>query len=244
MGFFGIGKKQPAVPVAAPSSLAPVDTMTHVKGVGRHQQVLAALPRFVKVELMPWQQGDTITVKINGERVGELDYSGQLHTVLAAVRAHGLPPVIVDGEVRRGDIVARYLAVALPSPAELKSLLPKGWAPKESPINIQMTPRHQDGLAAAYDPKGKAREAQVTFQTHAGGKFDGQPEGIVSLDGQVIGELSAGHDDKWSLIYDDRQAGIAGRLMVRIYGGANATTATVYTVDAVYKDRQVPADVT
>lgn len=243
MGFFGFGKKQSAAPAPVAAGVpAPVDTMTHVKGVGRHQQLLAALPRFVKVELMPWKQGDTITAKINGERVGEVDYSGELHTVLLAMAAQGLPPLIVDGEVRRGDIVARYLAVALPSPSELKTLLPKGWAPKENPINIQMTTRHQDGLAAAFDPKGKYREAQVIFGTHSGGKFDGQPEGTVSIDGQVIGELSAGHDDKWALIHEDQVSGVTGRLMVRIYSETDSAGVVKYTADAIYKYRQVPSD--
>jgi hypothetical protein len=240
MGLFGFGRKQPVAVVAPKATAAPIDMMTHVKGVGRHQQILAALPRWVKVELMPWQQGDTITAKVNSERVGEIDYSASLHTVLAAMRNLGLPPVVVDGEVRRGDIVPRYLAVALPSLSELKTLLPKGWAPAESPINVQMITRHQDGLAAAYDPKGKAQEAAVTFQTHTGGKFNGQPEGQISIDGHVIGELSAGHDDKWQLIYEDQQAGITGRLMVHIYGSTDAAGKMVYSADGIYKDRRVP----
>ena len=219
-----------------------IDTMTQVRGVGRHQELLAGPPRRVRVELMPWVRGDTITAKIGGERVGEIDYSPALHQTLLAMSKAGLPPLIVEGEVRRGDVVPRYLAVALPNPVELKSLAPKGWEPAESLINVHMTTHYQDALHALYRAKTRRREAQVTFRDHEGGKYAGKPEGVISLDGQIIGELSAGADVKWSIIHEDRQAGIPGRLMVLIQPGhgGHAEGESPYYVDAVYR-RQASA---
>ena len=236
MGFFH--RKKAATPMLSATDVhSAIDTMTHVRGVGNHQELLAGPPRRVRVELMPWERSDTITAKIGGERVGDIDFSPALHQVLLAMRKAGLPSLIVDGEVRLGDVVSRYLAVALPNPDELKPLAPKGWAPAESPINVHMATHYQDALHAIYRAKTRRREAQVTFRDHEGGKYAGQPEGIISLDGQIIGELSAGADAKWSIILEDRQAGIPGRLMVLIQPGhgGHAEGDSPYYVDAVYR---------
>jgi hypothetical protein len=195
----------------------------------------------VKVELMPWKQGDTITAKINGKRVGELDYSDQLRTVLAAMAAQGVPSVVVDGEVRRGDVVARYLVAlwslgtAHPVPAGLGS---KGDRDQHSDDD----PAPRRARRRRLRPERRVPGGRVTFGTHSGGKFDGQTEGAITLDGSVIGELSAGHDEKWGRIHEDQESGISGRLMVRIYAGTDAAGVTTYTADGVYKDRVLPAE--
>lgn len=242
MSFFHRKKATPPV-VSAVDVVSTIDTMTHVRGVGGHQELLAGPPRRVKVELMPWERSDTITAKIGGERVGEIDCSPALHHILLAMRKNGLPSLIVDGEVRRGDVVPRYLAVALPNPDELKTLAPKGWVPAESPINVHMTTHYQDALHALYGAKTRRREAQVTFRDHEGGKYAGRPEGVITLDGQIIGELSAGADAKWSIILEDRKAGIPGRLMVLIQPGhgGHAEGESPYYVEAVYR-RQASTD--
>jgi hypothetical protein len=242
MSFFHRRKtvEQSVSPVVAEPE---IDNMTHVGGVGRHQAILAGPVRRVMVELMPWEKGDTITAKINGERVGELSYSTELHRVLLAMRKDGLPPVVVDGEVRRGDVVPRYLAVALPGLVELKGLAPVGWAPAENPINVHKGKNYQESLRALYKPKMRHREAQVTFRAHVGGKYDGKPEGVVTLDDQVIGELSTNSDEKWSIILQDQNSGVPGRLMVLIHpghGGQSEGTSPYY-VEAVYR-RTKPAD--
>jgi hypothetical protein len=240
MGFFGFGKKHQTTPaVIAPEAS---DTMAHVKGVGRHQQILAGLPRRVQVELMPWEQGDAITAKINGERVGELDYSGPLHTVLAALRKRGLPPVIVDGEIRRGDIVPLYLAVALPSVEDVRALLPSDWAPALTHINVGMTSRYQDELALVYNIK-QNRVAEVTFRSHEGGKADGLREGVVTLDGHVIGELAPANQKlQWAIIDSDQQNGILGRLLVETVKSHNAAkNVDEFGVRATYKRPETPA---
>jgi hypothetical protein len=56
--------------------------------------------------------------------------------------------------------------------------------------------------AAAFDTRVRYQASEVTFGTHSGGKFDGQPEGTITLRGNVIGELSARHDEKWRLTYE------------------------------------------
>jgi len=211
--------------------------MTHVRGVGRHQELLAGPPRRVQVELLPWEKGDAITAMIGGERVGEIDFSPALHHVLLALRKEGLPLVIVEGEVRIGDAVPRYLAVDLPNPSSLKPPGKKSWAPTESAVNVHMTNHYQGALHALYVPKARRREAQVSFRTHHGGKFDGKPEGVLSLDGQVIGEFSAGADEKWAIILEDVLSGIPGRVMVTIWPGHGVRPEGdgPYWVDAVYR---------
>jgi hypothetical protein len=246
MSFFH--RKKAVIPPVSSAVVEPViDTMTHVGGVGRHQAILAGPVRRVRVELMPWEKGDTITAKIDGERVGELSYSTELHRVLLAMRKGGLPPVVVDGEVRRGDILPRYLAVALPEISALKAFAPEGWepakspegwAPAENPINVHRAKDYQDSLRALYKTNARRREAQVTFRTHVGGKYDGKPEGVIVLDGQVIGELSPTSDEKWSIIHQDRAPGIAGRLMVIIVHPrheAQPDSDIPYYTDAVYR---------
>jgi len=243
MGLFGLGKKRVATAAVVPPAAAPAnDWMTLVRGVGRHQQILAGLPPHVQVELMPWEQGDTITAKINGERVGELDYSGPLHTVLAALRTRGLPPLIVEGEVRRGDIVPLYLAVALPSTEEIRAQLPSNWAPALTHINVGMTSHYQDELALVYNIK-QNRVAEVTFRSHEGGKADGLREGVVTLDGHVIGELAPANQKlQWAVIDSDQQNGIPGRLLVETVKSHNAAkNVDEYGVRATYKRPETPA---
>jgi hypothetical protein len=234
MGFFSRKKPAPA-PAATPPVPVPVDTMIHVKGVGGYQSLLVGPPRRVKVELMAWEKGDTITAKLDGQRVGEIDYSSGQHEILLAIRRLGLPPVIVDGEIRKGDYVPRFLAVALPSARELKAFLPAGWGPPESSVNVHMTSRYQEALAALHDPKARLREAAVSFSPHVGGKYNGEAEGVVTLNDQTIGELSASNTEKWALILSDREAGIPGQLMVRIGSTTGKDGGPSYYVEAIYK---------
>ncbi|MHB1171424.1 MAG: hypothetical protein ACYCZY_02800 [Lacisediminihabitans sp.] len=221
-----------AAPTAAPSA---VDTMVHVKGVGGYQSLLAGPVRRAPVELMAWEKGDAITAKLNGQRVGEIDYSPDVHVALLAMRHYGLPPFVANGEIRKGDYVPRYLAVDLPTVAQLKTLLPKGWAPAESSVSIHMTTRYQEALGALYDEKAKMREAQVSFRTCEKGKYKGESEGVIDLDGQTVGELSAGNDGKWAIIREDRETGVPGQLMVKIWAGAAKDGTTKYTVEAMYR---------
>lgn len=242
MGIFSRKRTIPE-PGALIEAPAQVDTMTLVRGVGRHQELLAGPVRRVKVELMAWEQGDTITVKIDGDRVGEIDFSPALHHVLLALRREGQPSVVVDGEVRHGDLVSRYLAVALPDPASLTPLASKTWAPAESPINVHMTTHYQDALKSLYRPSTRRREAQVSFRLHEGGKHAGSTEGVVTLDDKIVGELSAGSSEKWSIILEDRRAGIPGRLMIIIWPGhgGHPIGESPFFIDAIYK-RKAPSD--
>lgn len=242
MGIFSRKRAIPQPEVLVETS-AQVEAMTLVRGVGRHQELLAGPARHVKVELMAWEKGDTITAKVDGERVGEVDYSPALHHVLLAMRRDGQPPVVVDGEVRHGDLVSRYLAVALPDPASLMPLTPKIWAPAESPINVHMTTHYQDALVTLYRPGARRREAQVTFRVHEGGKYAGSTEGVVTLNDKVIGELSASASTKWAVILEDHRAGIPGRLMIIIWPGhgGQPKEENPFYIDAIYK-RQAGTD--
>lgn len=241
MSFFRHKKATP-LPDSDAKMPSPIDTMTKVRGVGRHQELLAGPVRRIRVELMAWERGDTITVKIDGERVGEIDYAPALHHALLAMRKDGHPPVVVDAEVRRGDSVPRYLAVVLPDPAAFTPLPLKRRAPAESAVNVHMTSHYQDALKALYKTGGRRREAQVTFRAHEGGKHAGRPEGVITLEDQIIGELSANADDKWSILFEDRNSGIPGRLMVRIWPGhgSNPSGDSPFYVEAVYRRQPSP----
>lgn len=242
MGIFGRKREIPQPEVTIETAVQ-MEAMTLVRGVGRHQELLAGPARRVKVELMAWEKGDTITAKIGGERVGEIDFSPALHRVLLALRRAGQPPVVVDGEVRHGDHVSRYLEVALPDPVSLTLIAPKTWAPAESPINVHMTTHYQDALRSLYRPSTRRREAQVSFREHGAGKYAGSTEGVVTLDDKIVGELSAGASEKWSIILEDRKAGIPGRLMITIWPGhgGQPKADNPFYVDAIYK-RQAPTD--
>jgi len=234
-----------AVRAAAAAAAQTVsDSMTTVSGVGRHQAILERSSSRVVVELVPWKRGDAITVKLDGERVGELDYSGNLHTVLIAMMTAGLPLVSVPGEVRRGDRVPWYLAVATPDPTALKVLHPELWVPgvqsvkllPETGISVYRAGNYQPALRALYRANARRREATVTFGVHTSGKFAGQRNAMVELDGQLIGELIAQYSEGWALIAEDREVGVPGRLMVRVqvdrYGDA---VDGPFFVQALYK---------
>ncbi|MBC7593501.1 MAG: hypothetical protein H7288_06125 [Kineosporiaceae bacterium] len=234
-----------AAAVAAAQAVS--DSMTTVSGVGRHQKILGGLLGRVTVELVPWKRGESITVKLQGERVGEFS-NGKLHTVLLAMMTAGLPLVNVPGEVRRGDWVPRYLAVATPDPKILKALHPELWAPGVQPvkmlpqkgIGVYRTGNYQPALRELYRPNARRREATVTFGVHTSGKFTGQRNATVELGGQVIGELIAQYSEGWELIVEDREVGVLGHLMVRVEIDRNGNDIDgPFIVDALYK-RVVP----
>lgn len=77
----------------------------NVTSVGDYQEVLdRKLPYAVQVELFPWERGNSVTARVDGQRVGELPASvaTRLHPVLRARRKAGMPPVVVRGEARWG----------------------------------------------------------------------------------------------------------------------------------------------
>jgi hypothetical protein len=202
----------------------------NVTSVGGYQEVLdRKLPYAVQVELFPWERGNSVTARVDGQRVGELPASvaTRLHPVLHARRKAGMPPVMVRGEARRGDYVPIYLAVNIPHRDKfagwIACITPEGFTrprPREEDVNLHALNKYEKALAALFGEHGvrtRGIEARIEWTTSPSGKYAGQPKGIVSLDGITFAELHASHPDKWRAIYDDHQMGTPGRLLVKFW---------------------------
>ncbi len=219
-----------------------------VSGVGGYQEVLAGrLPRRVRVELFPWDRGTSVTVRVDGQRVGELPVgvADRVHAVLRARREARMPPVVVAGEVRRGDYVPVYLAVNIPSRDKftgwIASVAPDGFTqprPKEEEVGLHALSKYQNALAPLFEKYGansRGVEVSIEWTTTPSGKYAGQPMGLVCLDGATFAELQAAHPDKWQAIYHDHQGGTLGRLLVTFWRHEGK-----YGAYAVYKTPQHP----
>jgi hypothetical protein len=206
------------------TSVAPIadDEWVNVHGVGEYQRVLAGMvPCTVQVELFPWDREERVTARVNGQRVGELSdgFAGKVHAVLHARRVTGLAPIIVEGEVRRGDYLPIYLAVRIPHwgrlAAWIESVAPTSWRPRrpaEVPARLHKLGQHQEALVrlfAKYGSRTRGVPAVIRFQPAPTSKYAGQTMGFVSIDEIVFAELNAPAEGSWSDVLADYEAGPA-----------------------------------
>lgn len=242
----GVGSKSaPSTGVQRPSAPPGMDWVS-IQGVGDHQKALGGtVPRAVHVELFPWEREQRVTARVGGQRVGELPSSIERSTyaALRARRSAGMPPVVLQGEIRRGDRVPVYLAVALPTVSQLASwamsIAPEGWSlprAKQEDVTLQGLHDYQEALATLHQKYGNAKRrpvASIEWTAAQGGKHDGEPLGLVSLDGIVFAEFRPRSPEKWRPLYEDHKAGTPGRLLVSFTKGSGG-----YGAWAVYKTPQ------
>lgn len=215
----------------------------NVQGVGDYQKLLAGrVPRTVQVEMFPWDRGEGITARLNGERVGDMPWNfvSKAHAALRARRQAGLQPVHLPGEIRRGDYVPVYLAVQVPGYDELatwvRSQAPEGWSmprAKEEYPYFSTAKQYQEALAALFVKYGDATRAlkvDVQFMPRPTGKSAGDLMGVVSRDGLVITEFDV-ENERWAGLYSDHVAGNPGRLLVTFSQSSNGK----YRASGVYK---------
>lgn len=214
----------------------------NVQGVGEYQRVLAGpVPRAVDVELFAWDRAEQITVRLDGERIGDLPWQivGPAHAALRARRQMGLPPVFLPAEIRPGDFVPAYLAVQVPTQqhfdAWLATVTPEGWTKprdKEEYPYFSTAKAYQESLAdlfAKYGDKDRGMLAKIEFETRQDKKGNDYTVGVVKRDQLIVTEFQIDHP-RWEPIYTDYQSGTPGRLLVRF-----SRSGEKYRASGVYK---------
>lgn len=224
MGLFSRRKKDPVLSVATAAQVEPSgrEGWIAVKGVGEYQSVLAGrVPRIVDVELMPWERGGNVTVRLGGSRVGEIwcDTDDRVFQALQARREAGLPNLVVSGEVRRGDYVRAYLAIDFPDKSRAVDIAPAGWVPRipevtETPLYRMNA--YADALTEVF-VAGTKLPATVKFDVTPSGKYKGEARGVVSVNGLEVGELAAPYRYKWEQIQLDQETGVPGDLSLSLF---------------------------